>query len=68
MEVGIGKVEDQDDVAYFVVVDWESANTYRLELGLPKKDFHITLGYKLNDIHSKVKDRSTLLKLDSLQK
>jgi hypothetical protein len=68
IEVGLGKVEEHDDEAYFVVLDWESANACRLELGLPKKDFHITLGYKVNDIHSKVKDRSTLINLDSFKK
>jgi hypothetical protein len=56
-------VEDKEDVAYFVVLDWDSANQYRMELGLPKKDFHITLGFERNDVHSKLKDRSTLLKL-----
>jgi hypothetical protein len=44
-----------------VLIDWPSANQWRKEMGLGDKDFHITVGYQYNDVHSKVKDRSTLI-------
>jgi hypothetical protein len=60
-DVGLGIVQDGKDEAYFVLIDWPSANQWRKEMGLGDKDFHITVGYQYNDVHSKVKDRSTLI-------
>lgn len=47
--------------AYFIVIDWPAASALRTELGLPRMDFHITLGFSVKDIHGVKKDSSTLL-------
>ena len=59
--MGLGVIQEGKDEAYFVLVDWPSANEWRKEMGLGEKDFHITVGYQYNDVHSKAKDRSTLI-------
>lgn len=47
---GVGRVQERNaqeelqEEAYFVVVDWESANEARRALGLEPHTFHITLG------------------------
>lgn len=59
----VGEGEDDDielNEAYFVVLEWTAANAFREELELARADFHITLGFTDNDIHTFRKDRSTL--------
>lgn len=46
--------------SYFVVVKWPQAQQLRNELGLPPKDFHITLGFTTRDIHEHRKDHNTI--------
>lgn len=46
--------------AHFVVMDWPAATAFRSRFGLPPTDFHITLGFRLKDIHDVVKNISTL--------
>jgi len=43
---GLGRVEDGTNEAYFLVVEWASAQALRAKLGLPPHDFHITVGFK----------------------
>jgi hypothetical protein len=43
------------------VVDWPSAQEFRTKLTLPTKDFHITLGYLLSDIHNVPKGKTSLV-------
>lgn len=62
--VGLGRVvdaKDSDNDAYFAVVEWPEAWSFRNELRLPTVDFHITLGFAKTDIHNVRKDSSTLL-------
>lgn len=61
IEKGLGKLVDQDNEAFFVVVSWESLNNWRKARGLAPRDFHITLGFKTADIHDKPKDESSLI-------
>lgn len=49
------------DKVYFKVVEWPSAAEFRKLAGLSPKDFHITVGYTISDIHGVKKDRSTLV-------
>lgn len=60
-DVGLGKVTKADNEAYFKVLQWDSANAFRTNVGLPAKDFHITVGFKTADIHDVKKDTTALL-------
>lgn len=60
-ELTKAQTEAEVNEAYFIVIDWPSACAFRRELGLPDMDLHITLGFKLQDIHGVKKDRSTLI-------
>lgn len=59
--VGLGKVKKGQDEVYFVVVKSSKGDEIRRELGLPDRDFHITLGFKSKDIFGVKKDESTLV-------
>lgn len=60
--LGLGKVcKDGEDVL-FVVIDWEWGQQFRASLGLPKRDFHITVAWTgMGDIHNVCKDSSVLI-------
>eukprot|EP01102_Stenamoeba_stenopodia_P002119 TRINITY_DN1188_c0_g1_i2.p1 TRINITY_DN1188_c0_g1~~TRINITY_DN1188_c0_g1_i2.p1 ORF type:complete len:351 (-),score=74.20 TRINITY_DN1188_c0_g1_i2:107-1159(-) len=60
-DLGLGRVVSGNEEAFFRLVDWPSAQRFRKELGLPPKDFHITIGFKTNDIHSIPKNAGTLV-------
>lgn len=60
-DLGIGKVEEKDDVVYFKVLEWNSAAEFRQICSLPKKDFHITLGFSRQDLHDISKDATKLI-------
>jgi hypothetical protein len=51
IDLGLGKVSKNGNEAYFKVIDWKSANSFRESIGLKSKDFHITVGFKDSDIH-----------------
>ncbi len=59
--VGLGRVAQDDSESMFVVLDWPAANVWRATLGLPRQDFHVTLGFSRCDIHGVCKDKSTLV-------
>jgi hypothetical protein len=46
----------------FVVVDWPAGGAFRRVMGLPKADFHITLGFDAEDPHDVRKTKSSLLR------
>ncbi|KAL9657828.1 hypothetical protein ABK040_013165 [Willaertia magna] len=52
--------EKKMNEAYFVVINWPSAQKLRTTLGLEPYHFHITVAYKYGDIHGVIKDESTL--------
>ena len=61
-DVGLGRVVDGDNEAFFVVVSFDSLNDWRRNvLGLDFRDIHITLGFQTCDIHNQKKDKSTLV-------
>ena len=46
-DVGLGRLtEGEANEVFFRVVRWESGQKARAALGLPPKDFHITVGFK----------------------
>lgn len=61
-DLGLGTVKKDSNEVYFKVLEWQSANEFRQKLGLQPKDFHITVGFSINDIHNVSKDKSTLIK------
>ena len=58
---GLGKVEQEETISYFVVAQSADAQLIRQRFILPTKDFHITLGFNPNDIYGVKKDLSTLI-------
>lgn len=58
---GLGRAQQGEDETYFLVIDWESAQEFLDRMGLPRRDFHITLGFKNNDIHNVPKNESSLI-------
>lgn len=56
---GIGSVSAGQNATYFSLVSSGYLDTIRDGLGLGKKDFHITLGFKEKDLHNYRKDRSS---------
>jgi len=60
--LGLGHVAKDKKGAYFVVVRSAQAKFYRQTLALPKKDFHVTLGFNPQDIFGVSKGVDTLLK------
>jgi len=61
MDLGLGKVVQSKNEVWFKVLDWNSAASFRQNMGFPQKDFHITVGYALHDIHNTRKDKSALV-------
>ena len=59
--LGLGKVEQDDKITFFVVVQSADAQLIRQRFILSAKDFHITLGFNPSDIYGVKKDRSTLI-------
>ena len=67
-ELGVGKVEVGENVAYFVVIEWEEVQEFRKSFGLDEKDFHVTLGFgEDGDIHDVPKGKDSLVKLNELK-
>lgn len=56
---GVGKASNDDKEAWFVIVKSVQADKSRAELGLPPKDYHITLGFLNGDVHGQAKDDTT---------
>ena len=58
-ENGHNHKSDEINDAYFVIIDWPSAQKLRTTLGLEPYNFHITVAYKFGDIHGVTKDKTT---------
>lgn len=56
---GLGRQQKGDKTVYYVIVDWPAAQQFRAKYGLPKYDFHVTLGFIGGDIFDVPKDLST---------
>ena len=58
---GLGRAELGEDAAYYTVCEAGTVQDFRLSLGLPPRDLHITLAFRNADIHTVPKDRGTLV-------
>jgi hypothetical protein len=52
---GLGRAVDDDNEAWFIVCESQEVDDWRDSKGLPKKDLHITLGFKNSDVHNQSK-------------
>lgn len=58
---GLGRVSQGEHTSYFVVASSDDGQFFRQKLTLPKKDFHVTLGFLSQDIHGVSKGLDSLL-------
>lgn len=59
---GLGRVSKDDNTTYFVVASSPDGQFLRQSLLLKAKDFHITLGFKSQDVYGVAKDKTALIK------
>lgn len=59
--LGLGRVEKDDKTTYFVVAKSPQAQFFRQKLTLNPKDFHVTLGFKSQDVFGVSKDETSLI-------
>ena len=59
--LGIGSVSDGPNTTWYAVLEWESGNAALARLGLPPKDFHITLAFEKKDVHGVGKGVDTMV-------
>ncbi|WP_448567532.1 hypothetical protein [Thalassotalea ganghwensis] len=59
----LGTVSKEEAQTYFVIVTSTQGQLMRESLGLPAKDFHITLGFAPNDIYGVSKGKETIINL-----
>ena len=67
LNFGLGKSQKNDNEIYYLIVYCNYFDKIRNELNLKPKDYHITLGFKFNDIHNIDKSlNNIILKNDNL--
>ena len=58
--VSVDAAVDDADV-FFVAVAWPSAAAFRAACGLEPRDFHITVGFRVKDLHQVPKGSETVV-------
>lgn len=58
---GIGTISEGENETWFVTAECEEMDKNRAELGLPPKDYHVTLGFLHKDVFSKFKNINTVV-------
>ena len=58
--IGVGSVSKDTNHVLYLVLEWSWGDSFRTELGLPKRDFHVTVAFTQNDIHDMGKGVETL--------
>lgn len=61
MIVGLGHASRGQNEAYYIVVESARAAYLRSSVGLPRRDFHITIGFDKEDVHDLPKGTATLI-------
>ncbi|KAI9487733.1 MAG: hypothetical protein EXX96DRAFT_89807 [Benjaminiella poitrasii] len=51
VDLGMGRCTDGNAVSYFRVIHWPFGQTIRSTLGLPRSNFHVTVGFTPYDVH-----------------
>ncbi len=59
--LGVGTVSNEQTQTWYAVATSGALDQYRYSLGLPKLDYHVTLGFTISDIHDLPKGPSTLI-------
>ena len=59
---GLGRVSQGANSAYYVVASSIDGDFIRQKLLLSKKDFHVTLGFKPQDVYGVAKGKETIIK------
>jgi gluconate kinase len=62
--LGIGTVQSDDSESYYLIVKWDEVTKLRETLNLKPLTLHITLGFKIKDIHNIPKTPDTKLPLE----
>lgn len=65
--IGEGRASHGNDEASFLVVSWPAGDAARSLLGLDVQPFHITLGFKMHDVHGRGKGCESLVQPPSLE-
>jgi len=55
--IGVGQATKETNTAYFIVCESEKLDAIRTRFGLPKHDFHITIGFNPKDVHGVPKNK-----------
>jgi len=55
--LGVGKATKENNQAYFIVCNSEKLDAVRNRFGLPKQDFHITIGFNPKDVFGVPKNK-----------
>lgn len=60
--LGLGTASNEKSQTYFVVAESSQGQKLRVALGLKEKDFHVTLGFKPQDVYGVSKSVESLIK------
>ena len=50
LHYGMGRLTDNNNECYYQLIYWSLASDWLLSNNYPQKDFHVTIGFKFNDI------------------
>ncbi len=59
--LGVGTASNEKSQSWFAVARSVTLDHYRYSLGLPRHDFHVTLGFTVADVHGVPKNETTLV-------
>jgi hypothetical protein len=60
---GIGSLEQDGMITYFVIVESAILNKFRTDINLPEKDLHITIGFTHKDLFKGRKNNPNIFEL-----
>ena len=67
LNLGLSKLQKDNNEVYYLFIYSNQLNNIRKQFDLESKNFHITLGFKFNDIHDKEKSiRNIFIKNDNI--
>jgi len=63
---GIGSISKDNNTTYFVVVESEAINANRTDMGLKKRDLHITIGFTQKDLFNERKTNTNVYSIKKI--